>query len=236
MSDIEHTHMKRLRTLLGPEPSHPIGALLPQALLWSFRCFCIEKLALESDALLTEQAWSDFFELVEQYAPKELREVALSWLDPEGLETLATPVEEWAAFFFALLEEWDEAFLLEKEGEQEVLAEFLDEGIGRAIQGWLGDAAWRPFFLFSDADPLETVLVGVVAAIKEWKPVAAVAAAAVAVAVAPEPKKRRTSYRCVGPTANRARTLRLTRLRRSTRRARLNAANPNAAKPISLIE
>ena len=138
--------VNQLRTILGPKPSHPWGALIPQVLLWSFRRFCMKKLLEDSDAPITDQLWDDHLELVRQYAPGGLNIVSAYWFLPENIDSVYSSLEEYNRFFIE--------FLVAIEGVgsgatphlENVLATFLDYGMRDAIYTWL--ESYREFIIF----------------------------------------------------------------------------------------
>ena len=129
--------MKRLKTLLGPKPTHPWAALIPQILVWSFRRFCVEKLLTITDLLLLEQVWEDHFELIRDYAPKGLNVVAKGWLVPENTQHLHSSLEEYNAFFMDCLEVMDYAIAEDDELTQNYVSVFLDLEIKEIFNKWL---------------------------------------------------------------------------------------------------
>ena len=62
----------QLTTLLGPKPTHPWGALIPQVLLWCFRRFCVKSLTEAYVTPITDELWDDHLELIRLYAPRGL--------------------------------------------------------------------------------------------------------------------------------------------------------------------
>jgi hypothetical protein len=118
--------VSRLIELLGPKPTHPWGALIPQVLLWSFRRFCIQKLVTTCDIPLTEQLWDDYFELVSTYAPKGLNTIALEWLTPTNTEFVASSMEEYNRFFIEFLEIIDYVLKVDNDSIQDAITNFLD--------------------------------------------------------------------------------------------------------------
>ena len=84
--DTDFHPVNQLTTLLGPTPTHPWEALIPQILLWSFRRFCIIKLSKTTDTPITEQIWDDHMELIRVYAPKGLDCVTTTWITDENID------------------------------------------------------------------------------------------------------------------------------------------------------
>ena len=76
----------QLTTLLGPKPTHPWGALIPQVLLWCFRRFCVKSLTEAYVTPITDELWDDHLELIRLYAPRGLESISISWMTPENIE------------------------------------------------------------------------------------------------------------------------------------------------------
>ncbi len=140
--------LSRLRTLLGPKPTHPWGAVIPQLLLWSFRRFCVEKLLYSLDQPLSEQIWDDHLELVNRYCPHGLESACGTWLTDENLELVHSPLEEYNDFFIDLLKLIDTALETDSEDDQNAVSEFLDESIRVALKEWATEGPMEKFFIF----------------------------------------------------------------------------------------
>jgi hypothetical protein len=139
--------VSRLIELLGPKPTHPWGALIPQVLLWSFRRFCIEKLVQACNTPLTDQMWDDYLELVSVYAPKGLNTIAVDWIIPENIGFVSSSLEEYNRFFIEFLDIVDHVLKVDDNDTQDAVSNFLDSTMGDIIEGWLsGD--YRVFLIY----------------------------------------------------------------------------------------
>jgi hypothetical protein len=138
----------RLRTLLGPKPTHPWGALIPQLLLWSFRRFCVEKLLYCLDQPLSEQVWDDHLELVNRYCPHGLESVCATWLTEDNLALVHSSLEEYNAFFLDFVKVIDAALESDSEEEQAHVSEFLDETVRKLCREWVLGGTMEKFFIF----------------------------------------------------------------------------------------
>jgi hypothetical protein len=134
----------RLRAILGPAPTTPWSVLIPQLVLWCFRRYCIQHLADAGDAALTEHAWADMEEFVNLYSPTGLT-TATSWLTPDNIAEVHTPLEDYSVFFMDILRDLDDALMDEREEVQVVISDMLDEGIHAILMKWLGES---PFAIF----------------------------------------------------------------------------------------
>ena len=146
--ELDTTLIDRLRALLGSKPRDeaPWGALLPQLLLWCFRRFCVEKLMILGDALLLDQVWEDYFELVQNYAPKGLQMIGKIWLTPDHLDQMVSTPDEYNELFLDILEMIDLALAEEDDLAQDQLSKFLDEDIRRTVLEWIPED--NPFCIY----------------------------------------------------------------------------------------
>lgn len=146
----------RLQSLLGPTPTHPWCALIPQLLVWSFRRFCIEKLYESSGTPLLDQVWDDHIELIQKYAPRGLESVTSSWFTPENVGLLFSPLSEYNRFFLEFAELIDTAFVEENDALQQKITDFLDEQIRTQFAAWL-PGAQAAFLIFPMSEEHEEV-------------------------------------------------------------------------------
>jgi len=137
---------EKLKRILGPPPSHPWGALIPQALLWSFRRFCIQKLIVQEGTLM-DYLWEDHLELIHLYAPKGLEMASIDWLTPENIGYLSSSLESYNVFFIAIMKMIDIVMEDSDYKMQDKISEFLDAGMGEYIFTWLGPK-FIPFLIF----------------------------------------------------------------------------------------
>lgn len=128
--------MDKLKNLLGPSPTTPWAALIPQIILWSFRRFCIMHLADASDAALNDYVWSDMVDFVEQYAPEGLS-LASKWLTPDNIEEVYSSLDDYNTMCTDILLYLDAALMDENEVVQNEISEFLDEGIYKILEEWI---------------------------------------------------------------------------------------------------
>jgi hypothetical protein len=142
---------KQLEKLLGPTPTHPWAALIPQVLLWSFRRFCVEKLTL-SEGGLEESLCDDLLELVHMYCAKGLEVVSIDWFTPDNIEEVSSPLGDYMRFFIEFSRELDRSLEEEDDKEQDILSEFLDESMGKTIAQWLHPAQMNLLIFPVDVD------------------------------------------------------------------------------------
>jgi len=136
--DVPFNPKEALLRLLGPSPSHPWAALIPQVILWSFQQYCLQKLIV-SDGNLEESLCDDTLELVHKYCPKGLEVVSVDWLTPDNIEKVFSPLEEYTKFFRVYCKEMDTSIEENDYKKQDILSEFLDESMGTIIRSWLDE-------------------------------------------------------------------------------------------------
>jgi hypothetical protein len=136
--DVPFNPKESLLRLLGPSPSHPWAALIPQVILWSFQQFCLQKLIV-SDGNLEESLCDDTLELVHKYCPKGLEVVSVNWLTPDNIEKVFSPLDEYTKFFRVYCKEMDISIDENDYKKQDLLSEFLDESMGTIVRSWLDE-------------------------------------------------------------------------------------------------
>jgi hypothetical protein len=174
----DNTPMNRLRTLLGPEPTHPWAALLPQALLWCFHRYCIQTLtAIPVCHSMLDNLWEDFTELFEKYGPKGINNYARIWLSPENVSISGIDTAAFSQFFVDVLSLMDTALKSETEEEQDAISTFLDEQIMEVTDEWLGPMRERftiyPTTEEEDAEISDSQFFALIQAILDFKPAGA---------------------------------------------------------------
>ena len=137
---------EKLKRILGPAPLHPWGALIPQALLWSFRRFCIQKLIVQEGTLM-EYLWEDHLELIHSYAPKGLEMACIDWLTSENIAHVSSSLDSYNTFFIEVMKMIDIVMEDSDYKMQDTISEFLDTGMGEYLYKWLGDK-FLPFLIF----------------------------------------------------------------------------------------
>jgi hypothetical protein len=171
----DNTPMNRLRTLLGPEPTHPWAALLPQALLWCFHRYCIQTLtAIPVCHSMLDNLWEDFTELFEKYGPKGINNYARIWLSPENVSISGVDLTAFSQFFVDVLSLMDTALKSETEEEQDAISTFLDEQIMEVTDEWLGSMRERftiyPTTEEEDAEINDSQFFALIQSILDFKP------------------------------------------------------------------
>lgn len=137
----------RLRSLLGPEPTNPWAALLPQLLLWCFRRFCIQHLTNLEENRLLDYLWDSHLELVTKYAPKGLAHIVHTWMTPDNISQMSSSSEDYNQFFVECIQALDEAIFNNNDALEDTIIDLLDSKIRTTIMEWLTGPS-RAFFIF----------------------------------------------------------------------------------------
>jgi hypothetical protein len=137
----------QLKTLLGPKPSHPWAALIPQVILWCFRRFCVKHLIEEYDEPLTDQLWDDHIDLIRQHAPIGLEAASSFWLSPENIEHMHSSLQDYNRFFIDFIVVIDDVMKDDDAEMEHIITTFFDVDIQRVIEEWL-EEEYRPFLIF----------------------------------------------------------------------------------------
>ena len=127
----------RLKSLLGPVPTQPWCALIPQLLMWSFSRFCIEKLLDDKTEKLMDYLWEDHVELIQKYAPNGLKNVAAKWLTPDNISKMHSSPQIYNAFFIDFITLIDTLFNGGDGVLEDNISEFLDVHTRRIFAEWL---------------------------------------------------------------------------------------------------
>ena len=144
--DTSFNPKEELVRLIGPTPKHPWAALIPQILLWCFRRFCVQKLIL-FEGTLEESLCEEVLDIVHTYCPKGLETVSIEWFTPENIEQVASPLEDYMAFFTRFCRQLDATIRDNDYERQDTLSDFLDESMGGILSEWL-DKRHACFLIF----------------------------------------------------------------------------------------
>jgi hypothetical protein len=150
------SYLKRLETILGEPPQNLWTAILPQLILWCFRRFFLKTLDSSAElagSLITE-AWGDFLDLVDRYAPTNLKSSAALWLNPDVVASCPLSLDALDSFLRDLVKVFDNAIRKEEDDVVADLAIFLDEQVPTALRDWLGDV-YAPLYFFPQSSTEE---------------------------------------------------------------------------------
>lgn len=114
--------------------------LIFQTLLWSFRRWSIHYLMLnETIESMKDYAWDSHLDLVREFAPVELRDFAVIWLNPINITNRTDILNELNEYLILLVDALDRSINTDNENNLNTIADFLDTGLTKLIDAWLLD-------------------------------------------------------------------------------------------------
>lgn len=148
-------------------PTNKWEVLLPQVVLYSYKRFCMARLAEDPSALLisdpldlsggipiTKDAlWPSQIDLVSTFGPELFRPYIQEWWRPELAETVSA-LEELDVYLRELTVEFDEALVSENVEKQNIIAELLEEDFYMYFDTWIPDE-FRGYFFFPSVEEQE---------------------------------------------------------------------------------
>ena len=131
--------------LLNKVQNDSWSLLIFQTLLWSFRRWAIHYLmSSEPVDSMKDYVWESHLDLVRQFAPLELKDFGIIWLNPTNVGGRVDILEELNQYFLKVVDALDTAIKTDNEAEQNILAIFLDDRLTELIDTWLdGKEAYR---------------------------------------------------------------------------------------------
>jgi len=125
-------------TLLNKVQNDSWSLLIFQTLLWSFRRWAIHYLmSSEPTDLMKDYVWESHLDLVRQFAPVELKDFGIIWLNPTNVGSRVDILEELNDYFLKVVDALDEAIKTDNEEAQNTLAVFLDDDLTAIVGTWL---------------------------------------------------------------------------------------------------
>lgn len=131
--------------LLNKVQNDSWSLLIFQTLLWSFRRWAIHYLMSSEPAdSMKDYLWDSHLDLVRQFAPVELKDFGIIWLNPANVGDRIDILEELNQYFLKVVDALDSAIRNDNEAEQNILAVFLDDRLTELVDNWLdGKDAYR---------------------------------------------------------------------------------------------
>jgi hypothetical protein len=131
-------HETNLVIILNKVKTDPWSLLIFQTLLWSFRRWAIHYLmSSEASDTMKDYVWDSHLDLVRQFAPVELKDFGIIWLNPSNIGSRIDNLEELNTYFYSIVDALDIAIQTDNEEEQSALASFLDDRLTEIIDVWL---------------------------------------------------------------------------------------------------
>lgn len=142
--------------------------LLPQVVLYSYKHFCMARLAEDVSASIlaepidlsgglpvsAEDLWTTQYDLVSHFGPSFLRPFFEDWWRPELIETIPF-LEELDTYLRELTIEFDDALLTDNYEKQNAIAELLEEDFYLYFDNWIPEE-FRSYFFFPSPEEADT--------------------------------------------------------------------------------
>ena len=127
-----------LVTLFNKVPKDPWSLLMFQTIIWSFRRWAVHYLMTnEMTNSMKDYLWESHIELVREFAPKELKDFGVIWLNPTNVDDRVDVLQDLNEYFLFLVDKMDTALNDDIVDDQDVLSTFLDERLTVIIDEWL---------------------------------------------------------------------------------------------------
>ena len=111
-----------------------------QTLIWSFRRWAIHYLmSTDMCVNLKDCVWDTHVDLVREFAPNELKDFGIIWLNPINIEHRGDIIEELNQYFMMIVDFIDKFIQTDNEDALNILACFLDDRLTELIDVWLSE-------------------------------------------------------------------------------------------------
>ena len=111
-----------------------------QTLIWSFRRWAIHYLmSTDMCVNLKDCVWDTHVDLVREFAPNELKDFGIIWLNPINIEHRGDIIEELNQYFMMIVDFIDKFIQADNEDALNILACFLDDRLTELIDVWLSE-------------------------------------------------------------------------------------------------
>lgn len=140
--------------LLNKVQNDSWSLLIFQTLLWSFRRWAIHYLmSSESTDSMKDYIWDSHLDLVREFAPIELKDFGIIWLNPTNVGNRVDILEELNVYFLKVVEALDNAIKTDNDAEQNTLAIFLDDRLTELVDTWLDGKEMYRIYPKADQSP-----------------------------------------------------------------------------------
>jgi hypothetical protein len=86
---------------------------------------------------MKDYIWDSHLDLVRRFAPVELKDFGIIWLNPTNVGARTDSLEELNSYFLTIVDALDEAIQTDNDDEQNALATFLDDTMTGIVDSWL---------------------------------------------------------------------------------------------------
>ena len=140
--------------LLNKVQNDSWSLLIFQTLLWSFRRWAIHYLMSSEPAdSMKDYIWDSHLDLVREFAPVELKDFGIIWLNPTNVGNRVDILEELNQYFMTVVEALDNAIKNDNDAEQNILAIFLDDRLTELVDKWLDGKEMYRIYPKADQSP-----------------------------------------------------------------------------------
>jgi outer membrane biosynthesis protein TonB len=102
---------------------------------------------------MKDYIWDSHLELVREFAPVELKDFGIIWLNPTNVGSRVDILEELNSYFLTVVDALDNAIKTDNEEEQNVLAIFLDDRLTEIVDTWLDGKEQYRIYPKADQSP-----------------------------------------------------------------------------------
>ena len=125
-----------------------------QTLIWSFRRWAIHYLMSTDICVnLKDCVWDTHVDLVREFAPNELKDFGIIWLNPINIEHRGDIIEELNQYFMMIVDYIDKFIQNDNEDALNILACFLDDRLTELIDDWLSEKSQYRIYPKIDDSP-----------------------------------------------------------------------------------
>ena len=125
-----------------------------QTLIWSFRRWAIHYLmSTDMCVNLKDCVWDTHVDLVREFAPNELKDFGIIWLNPINIEHRGDIIEELNQYFMMIVDFIDKFIQTDNEDALNILACFLDDRLTELIDVWLSEKSQYRIYPKIDDSP-----------------------------------------------------------------------------------
>jgi hypothetical protein len=125
-----------------------------QTLIWSFRRWAIHYLmSTDMCVNLKDCVWDTHVDLVREFAPTNLKDFGIIWLNPINIEHRGDIIEELNQYFMMIVDFIDKFIQTDNEDALNILACFLDDRLTELIDVWLSEKSQYRIYPKIDDSP-----------------------------------------------------------------------------------
>ena len=97
--------------------------------------------------------WESYIDLIRQFAPDELKDFGVIWLNPSNIGDRVDALQELNDYFLFIVGSVDKALKADNLDDQDCIATFLDQTITEIIDQWLEEVEKYRIYPKADESP-----------------------------------------------------------------------------------